>query len=143
MRRLYVPLHPAAFFNCLGSTLFICLAAVSSCPLPQTCKGKPAQAHDATGSAKGEFAQHRFGVRMRYRRENPTITGWCKLRIEPARTFGMPMSFTAFHAHYVLLYISRSSMRCVYCEHLHPAAFCTTERNIVLAYDYCNTHNNN
>jgi len=63
---------PPPFLTAFGYHLLLALRLVSSCHFPNDQKGKTAQAHDATGSANGNIAQHRFGVRMRYRRGKPS-----------------------------------------------------------------------
>lgn len=57
-RRIYSLLRVYPYYLPCGCLLL---------PFSPTCKGNLAQAHVATGSANEDFAQHRYGVRMRYR----------------------------------------------------------------------------
>jgi len=68
---LCAPTSCRIFLTAFQYHLLFALRHVSSCPLPQQPKGKTAQAHDATGSASENMAQHRFGVHMRYRWGKP------------------------------------------------------------------------
>jgi hypothetical protein len=68
---LCAPTSCRIFLTAFQYHLLFTLRHVSSCPLPQQPKGKTAQAHDATGSASENMAQHRFGVHMRYRWGKP------------------------------------------------------------------------
>jgi len=117
-RHIYVHLQPAAVFN----HLLFALRLISSCPAPRQSKGKTAQAYVklvlASGGGRAAPFRRTHEICWTLIQQTQDDASSC---FKLARTSKPPMSATAFHAHYLLLYFL-ASQNVALTLHPHSAA---------------------
>jgi hypothetical protein len=125
MRRLYVPLHPAAFLTALGTTYYLPCGMSPPAHFPKP-KGNNGSGARRNGICIWNLAQHRFGVRMRYRRDKLSDHRIVQAQNQACTDIPIADVLYCFSRALFVTYIKQVIDKVHSSTHSDPAAFCTT-----------------